>query len=81
MLRASNFVSDLSTSILALQNVDEGDEQVAAGGKRKGPDQGKLDEAVEREKAKKQKAKEDAAEKVSPWLRFFRRLAEPRVWC
>lgn len=49
---------------MAPQDDDEEGAPAAAGAKRKGPDQGKLEEAVEREKAKKQKAKEDAAEKV-----------------
>ena len=45
--------------------MDEDDAPAASGSKRKGPDQGKLEEAVEREKAKKTKAKQDAAEKAS----------------
>jgi hypothetical protein len=49
----------------AAQALRNEDDAAAPGAKRKQPDQGKLDEAVEREKAKQLKAKEDAKEKAS----------------
>lgn len=47
----------------------EDDDAAAPGSKRKQPDQGKLEEAVEREKAKKLKAQEDAKEKAK-WFQL-----------
>ena len=49
----------------AAQALRDEDDAAAPGTKRKQPDQGKLDEAVEREKAKQLKAKEAAKEKAS----------------
>lgn len=59
----------------AAQALREEDEAAAPGAKRKQPDQGKLDEAVEREKAKQAKAKEDAKEKASSVMRV-----SPLAW-
>ena len=53
----------------AAQALRNEDEVAAPGAKRKQPDQGKLDEAVEREKARQAKAKEDAKEKASSVMR------------
>ena len=52
-------------ALQAAQALRDEDDAAAPGAKRKQPDQGKLDEAVEREKAKQAKAKEDAKEKAS----------------
>jgi hypothetical protein len=56
-------------ALQAAQALRDEDEAAAPGAKRKQPDQGKLDEAVEREKAKQLKAKEDAKEKASSGMR------------